>query len=401
VEAIEHEREPIDPGLRLRGPRPSRAPGPPPGSSERRERPGEGVQQRRERPGKGWSGAAGDLGWGARPGIAVVGTGSWGITLAIHAARGGRAVTLLARTAAEAAALQAARESPRLPGVPFPPGLQVSAAPDAVLPATGLVLMVVPAQTMRQNVRAIGEYLHPGTIVISASKGLEVGTTRRMSQVIAEELPRHDLACIGALSGPNLAREVASGKPSSSVVACPDEAGARVVQRALMAPHLRVYTSTDLVGVELGGALKNIIALGAGMADGLEVGDNAKAALMTRGLAEITRLGKAAGAQPLTFAGLAGLGDLIATCMSPLSRNRSLGEQLARGRRLQEALAEMRQVAEGVTTTVAALELAERYRVEMPITALMRHVLFHGLPPLEAAMTLMQRDPKSELEGVP
>jgi glycerol-3-phosphate dehydrogenase (NAD(P)+) len=166
-----------------------------------------------------------------------------------------------------------------------------------------------------------------------------------------------------------------------------------------MAPHFRVYTSTDVVGVELGGALKNIIALGAGMSDGLDAGDNAKAALMTRGLAEIARLGKAAGAEPLTFAGLAGLGDLIATCTSRLSRNRSVGEQLARGRRLEDVQAEMRQVAEGVTTTVAALQLAQRYGVEMPITELMHRVLFEGLPPAEAGAALMQRDPKRELEG--
>ncbi|MGH2352071.1 MAG: NAD(P)H-dependent glycerol-3-phosphate dehydrogenase [Chloroflexota bacterium] len=331
--------------------------------------------------------------------VAVVGTGAWGVTLAMHTARQGLRVALLARTEAEAASLRVAGASPRMPGIPFPPLLRVTADPADALRAAPLVLLVVPSQTMRANVRAIGVLLAPNTAIVSASKGLEIGTSLRMSEVIAQELPAGARTRIAAVSGPNLAKEIAAGKPSSTVVACPDEAVARRILAALMAPHLRVYTSVDVVGVELGGALKNIIALGAGMSDGLGAGDNAKAALMTRGLAEIARLGKAAGAEPLTFAGLAGLGDLIATCMSPLSRNRSLGEQLARGRALAEAQAEMRQVAEGVTTTVAALQLAGRYGVEMPITELMHRVLFEGLSPQEAGRALMQRDPKRELEG--
>lgn len=335
--------------------------------------------------------------------MAVIGTGAWGVTLAMLAARVNGRSLLLARTEAEAGALDGARESPRLPGVPFPAGLAVGAGGSA-LGVCDVVLCVVPAQTMRANLRAVAGHLRPDAVLVSASKGLEVGSAKRMSEVIAEELPGAGGAPpgawrIAALSGPNLAAEIAAGKAASTVVACADDGAARRVQAALMAPHLRVYTSADVTGVELGGALKNVIALGAGMADGLQAGDNGKASLITRGLAEIARLGKAAGAEPLTFSGLAGLGDLIATCMSGLSRNRTLGERLARGATLDEARAGTHQVAEGVPTTVAALQLARRYSVEMPITALMHRVLFEGLSPVEAGRALMQRDPKRELEG--
>ena len=225
----------------------------------------------------------------------------------------------------------------------FPPRLTVTADASALRQAA-VVLFVVPAQSMRANVQAVAGHLDGGAILVSASKGLEIGSAWRMSEVIAQEVTRAAGTAEGAdgvarrvaaLSGPNLAREIAAGKAASTVVACPDEQAAARVQEALMAPHFRVYTSTDVTGVELGGALKNVIALGAGMADGLQAGDNGKAALMTRGLAEIARLGKAAGAEPLTFSGLAGLGDLIATCMSGLSRNRTLGEALARGASLE------------------------------------------------------------------
>jgi glycerol-3-phosphate dehydrogenase (NAD(P)+) len=336
--------------------------------------------------------------------LAVVGTGAWGVTLALQAVRAGGAALLLARTEAEAEALRAAGESPRLPGVSLPAALTIS-ADAATLRERGAVVLAVPAQTMGANVAAIGGFLAPQAIVVSASKGLEMGSARRMSEVIGAALAAGDATAggarrrIAALSGPNLAMEVATGKAASTVVACADESAAAAIRAALMTAQFRIYTSQDVVGVELGGALKNIIALGAGMADGLESGDNGKAALMTRGLAEIARLGKAAGAEPLTFSGLAGLGDLLATCMSPLSRNRTLGERLARGDTLDEARAGTNQVAEGVTTTVAALQLARRYDVEMPITALMHRVLFEGLSPREAGVALMQRDPKRELEG--
>jgi glycerol-3-phosphate dehydrogenase (NAD(P)+) len=333
------------------------------------------------------------------PALAVVGTGSWGVTLAVHAAGLGREVALLARTAAEATHLRERGASPRLPGIAFPPTLRPTADPSEALRGVPVVLLVVPAQTMRANVATVRSQIAPDAALVGCSKGLEIGTALRMSQVIAQEVPAN-ASRVACLSGPNLAREVAARKPSLTVVACPDESAAERVQSLLMAPHLRVYTHTDVIGVELGGALKNVIALGAGMCDGLAAGDNAKAALMTRGLAEISRLGKAAGAQPLTLAGLAGLGDLIATCMSPLSRNRTVGEQLARGRPLQEIQAEMRQVAEGVPTTIAAGQLAQRFGVEMPIVELMQRVLFEGMSPIDAGLALMQRDPKHELQGI-
>ena len=345
-----------------------------------------------------------------KPNLAIIGTGSWGVTLAIHAAGSGATVALLARTAAEAALLDERRESPRLPGVALPPGV-IATADAAVLSEIPLVLLVVPAQTMRANVRAVQAVLSPDAVLVSCSKGLELDTALRMSEVIAQEWSPGQSGGTGriaALSGPNLAREIVAGKPASAVVACPDEAGARLAQARLLSPQFRLYTQRDVIGVELAGALKNVIALGAGMCDGLNVGDNAKAAFMTRGLAEIARLGKAAGAEPITFAGLAGLGDLVATCMSPLSRNRTTGERLARGERLEDVQCDpslgsgqaLRQVAEGVPTTLAALALARRYGVEMPIATLMRRVLFEGLSPRDAATMLMQRDPKAEWEGI-
>lgn len=331
--------------------------------------------------------------------LAVIGTGGWGVTLAIHVAARGVPVALVARTDEEAERLRVNGYSPRLPAVRFPTTLEVTASAAEAVGQARVILLVVPSQTMRQNVRSLRHALRPNSLLVSASKGIEIASTLRMSQVIGQELSIDDRR-IGVLSGPNLAQEVAARKPSSSVVACSEIALASEVQALLVAPHFRVYTHTDVVGVELGGALKNIVALGAGMCDGLEAGDNGKAALMTRGLAEMARLGKAAGAEPLTFSGLAGLGDLIATCMSPLSRNRTLGERLARGQTLAEIQGEMHQVAEGVTTTKAARELAKTYGVEMPITDLMYRVLFEGMAPAEAGQALMMRDPKHELEGI-
>jgi glycerol-3-phosphate dehydrogenase (NAD(P)+) len=333
------------------------------------------------------------------PRLAVVGTGSWGLVLACHVAALGHRVTLLARTEAEAATLRSAGASPRLPGVPFPPALEVTAHAAAVA-AAPIVLLVVPAQTMGQNVRVLAPHLRADHVVVSASKGLEIGSARRMSEVIATAAPRVPAEQICALSGPNLAKEVAVRKPSLSVVAGRSLAAAEAVQALFSAPHFRLYTSADVVGVELAGALKNVVALGAGMCDGLGAGDNAKAALITRGLAEMARLGKAIGAEPLTFSGLAGIGDLVATCTSPLSRNRTTGERLARGESIDAIARDLRQVAEGVPTTRAARQLAERHGVEMPIAGLMYDVLFNQMPILQAGLALMQRDPKRELDGI-
>jgi glycerol-3-phosphate dehydrogenase (NAD(P)+) len=221
-----------------------------------------------------------------------------------------------------------------------------------------------------------------------------------MSQVLADELPESFHSRIGVLSGPNLAKEIAQGMPASTVVASRDEWVALKAQELFMCSTFRVYTNNDVVGVELGGALKNIIALGAGISDGLGYGDNGKAAFITRGLVEITRLGVAAGASPLTFAGLAGLGDLVATCSSPLSRNRYVGEQLAAGRGLEEILSSMTNVAEGVDTTLGALRLASELNVDMPLTQAISMVLFEGMDPRQAVTDLMGRAPRPEWSGI-
>ncbi len=332
--------------------------------------------------------------------VAVIGSTSWGTTLAIHLAKLEHRVCLWARTPDEAQQLQTDGENKRfLPGFSFPPSLRITASIDAAFSDASLVLFVVPSKTIRQNARRVGGALRSDATVVSATKGLEMATGLRMTQALQEELPQlRDRIC--ALSGPNLSAEVARELPTSTVIACPDEALAREVQAALMSPRLRVYTNPDVVGVELAGALKNIIALGAGIGDGLGYGNNSKAAFVTRGLAEIARLGVAAGAQPLTFAGLAGLGDLIATAASPLSRNRYVGEQLAKGRLLGEILSGMRNVAEGVDTTAAAMRLSREHGVEMPITQATYSVLFEGLSPQKAVTALMERAPQTEWLGV-
>lgn len=333
--------------------------------------------------------------------VAVVGTTSWGCTLALLLSAKGLETYLWARTEREARDLSHTRENRRLlPSVTLPQSLHISHDPEEALSNAQLVIMAVPSQTMRQNARRLAPFLKHYPIIVSAAKGLELTTGLRMSEVLLEELSPPSPGLICALSGPNLSREVAQGQPTSSVVASPDLKVAAQVQEALMTPTFRVYTNTDVIGVELGGALKNIIALGAGLADGLGYGANGKAAFITRGLAEITRLGVAAGAHPLTFAGLAGLGDLIATCYSPLSRNRQVGEHLGRGRTLEAVLREMPHVAEGVSATLAALQLASRLKVEMPIAEKTRQVLFEGLDPRQAVTELMLREPKFELLGI-
>lgn len=330
--------------------------------------------------------------------VTVVGTGSWGTTLAILAARRDLNASLLARTAEEAAQLLADGENRRfMPGFAFPPGLVPTADVEQALEGSSLLLMVVPSQTMRANIRALKPYLGSGTAVVSCAKGLELHTMLRMSEVLAEELGEGRRDKVAALSGPNLAKEIVAGRPATTVVASPSIEVAQRAQELLTGGRFRVYTNPDLVGVELAGALKNIIALAAGMADGLGAGDSAKAAIMTRGLVEIGRLGLAAGASLFTFAGLAGLGDLIATCASPLSRNRTLGQELAKGKTLDEARAAFGgQVAEGVTTTMAAMELAARYSVEMPITDQLHQILFEGKPLMEGLNSLLQREPTDE-----
>ncbi len=300
-------------------------------------------------------------------------------------------VALLARDAAEAETLQRDRcHERRLPGVTFPASLVVTADAE-VLTAADLVCFAVPSRTLRQNARAVAAQVRADATVLSAVKGIELDSGRRMSELLAEELPGRTLA---VLSGPNLSREVAAGLPGTTVIATagPTEA----LRAAFHSTSLRVYTSDDVVGVELGGALKNVIAIAAGMVDALELGHNAKGALLTRGLAEMTRLGVAAGANPLTFQGLAGIGDLIATSYSPLSRNRRVGELVAQGVPLEQALASLGSTAEGVPTIPAALALAGRLGVELPITAGLQRVLHEGLRPLDAISALMARESRAE-----
>ncbi|MCY4365588.1 MAG: NAD(P)-dependent glycerol-3-phosphate dehydrogenase [Chloroflexi bacterium] len=328
---------------------------------------------------------------------AIVGTTTWGTTLGITLARNEVPVTILARTPVEADRLNQHRENRRfLPSVQFPSLLKVSSDLAATIERADLVILAVPTEHFRSNLQQITPYLASGATVVSASKGLELPEGYRMSQVLEAVLPpeMHEGICV--LSGPNLAREVAEEKPGASVVAGRNDERTALVQSMLMSQAFRVYTSDDVIGVELGGTLKNIIALGAGIADGMEMGQNSKSTLITRGLAEITRLGTAAGAQPLTFAGLAGLGDLVATCYSQLSRNRFTGEQLARGRTWLEIRERMDNVVEGVNTTGAALAMAERLNVEMPITEVTYRILFEDLPPKNAIAELMGRPPHSE-----
>lgn len=330
--------------------------------------------------------------------IGVIGSGAWGTTLALLLARKGMQTTLWEHRAERVAEMQEHHANTTfLPGFPFPETLSVTSDIQHAVSGKTLLILVTPSQRMRENVRLLAPYLAKETLLVSASKGIEVGSLKRMTQVIAEELPDASER-IAALSGPNIAREVAQEKPTAAVVAAHNQDVAVQIRTLLTTTHFRVYTASDVTGVELSGALKNIIAIGAGFNDGMGFGDNAKAAFITRGVAEISRLGLAAGANPLTFAGLAGIGDLIATCASPLSRNQQLGRRLASGEKLDDILKSTHTVAEGVTTTKAALQLAKFYGVDMPITQQLSHVLFDGLDPHKAVPELMMRDPKGELE---
>ena len=282
------------------------------------------------------------------------------------------------------------------PAPPFPDDLTASADAGAALEGADLVVLATPAQRLRENLPALRGRLREDTVLLSAIKGLELGTGLPMTQVIHAELPEiaEDRVCI--LSGPNLSKEVVEDKPSSTVIAARDPRVAEWVQELYNSPSFRVYTNDDVVGVELGGALKNPITIAAGISDGLGYGANAKAALITRGLAEVTRLGVACGAKPLTLAGLSGLGDMAASCFSNLSRNRYVGEQVGEGKPLAEVLASMVHVAEGVDTIPAALVLAKRHGMEMPITEVTARILFDGVDPLEATSWLLNRAPGQE-----
>ena len=332
--------------------------------------------------------------------VGVIGSGAWGTTLAMLLAKKDIKTTLWEHRPERAIEMQRERENRLfLPGISFPETLQITSSIADAAREQDMLLLVTPSQRMRENVRLLAPYVGNQTLLVSASKGIEIDSLKRMTEVINDELPQAHKR-IAALSGPNISREVAEEKPTAAVVAAYDEDVAVQARTILNTSYFRVYTANDIVGTELGGALKNIIAIGAGFNDGMGYGENAKAAFITRGLAEISRLGVAAGANPLTFAGLAGIGDLVATCASPLSRNQQLGRRLAAGEKLEEILASTHSVAEGVYTTKAALQLAARYNVEMPITRQLSLVLFEGLDPRKAVPELMMRDLKNEMAGI-
>ena len=343
------------------------------------------------------------------PKIAIIGTTSWGITLGMVLARNGTNISLWARTEQEAIELAKAGPNPlQTNGICFPKKLSITSSLEDALDKAKAVLLPVPSQTMRRNIKLVAKHISKSMLIVSAGKGLELDSGKRMSQVIAEEIKPEFRSNICVLSGPQLAREVLNGLPAASVIAAEDEAIARRAQKLLTVPNFCLFTNTDVIGVELGGSLKNIIALGAGIIDGLGYGDNAKAALITRGLTEMTALGVALGANAITFAGLTGLGDLIATCASPLSRNHYVGVELAKGRPLKEITDSMigaaegvtaTGVAEGVTTTLAVWKLAQQMGLEMPITETIYRVLYEGADLRQAAADLMGAEAAHELAG--
>jgi glycerol-3-phosphate dehydrogenase (NAD(P)+) len=324
---------------------------------------------------------------------AVVGGGSWGTAVAAHLVRAGHAVRIWAREREVALEItEAHRNSAFLPAASLPEGLEATDDLREAVAAAETAIIAVPSEHCRRIYAELATVLGPGVPVVSATKGLELDSLRRMTEVAGEELPGHPAA---VLSGPSFALEVAREQPTAIVVASRVDSLAEALQRALSTRSFRVYASGDVIGVELGGALKNIIAIAAGIIDGLGYGHNTVAALITRGLAEISRLGAALGGRPDTLAGLAGLGDLVLTCTGGLSRNRGLGQALARGQSLVDATSG-KTVAEGVRTTRAACELAARAEVEMPIADQMREVLYAGKPPRVAVDELMLRSLKRE-----
>jgi glycerol-3-phosphate dehydrogenase (NAD(P)+) len=327
---------------------------------------------------------------------AVLGSGSWGTAFAKVLGDAGTDVMMWARRPEVAATISNHRHNPDyLPGMRLPEAVAATTDPVRALADAELVVLAVPAQTLRANVAEWRDFVDPDATLLSLAKGIELGTLKRMSEVIVETAgvaPDR----IAVVSGPNLAPEIAAEQPTASVIACADPVRAAVVQKAVATRYFRPYTNDDVVGCELGGAVKNVIALAFGMAHALGFGDNTKATLITRGLAETARLGVRLGADQLTFAGLAGLGDLVATCSSPLSRNRTFGEHLGRGESLEQAQAATRQTAEGVKSCLAIRDLARRYDVEMPITEQVELVCHEGVNPRVAVTALMSRETKPE-----
>lgn len=329
-----------------------------------------------------------------------MGSGSWGTTFAQVLCDAGTQVTLWARDPATATAINSARENPRyLPGIRLPSALTADTDPAAALAGADVVVFAVTAQTLRSCLVSWAPLIPPESLLVSLIKGIELGTCKRMSEVVMEvlDVPPSRVAVV---SGPNLAREIAERQFfTASVIACADEGGAQALQRACHTSYFRPYWNTDVTGCELAGAGKNIIALAVGIAVALGLGDNTRATLITRGLAEISRLGEALGADFKTFAGLAGMGDLVATCGSALSRNRTFGQHLGQGMSFEQALAATSQTAEGATSYAPVLELARKHGVEMPITEVVAAVIAGNLPVRDAAAVLASRSAKPEWYG--
>ncbi|MDR9450581.1 MAG: NAD(P)H-dependent glycerol-3-phosphate dehydrogenase [Acidimicrobiia bacterium] len=328
--------------------------------------------------------------------IAVIGAGSWGTTVACLAAQRHATVMWARRPELVERINEERRNEQYLPGAEIPYSLTVTGDLEAALRDAEVVVMGVPSHGYREVLSQAAAVVPIDAAILSLSKGIEQGTLKRMTEVTREELPDHNPAIIGVLSGPNLAREVIAGQPAATVVAMADTDRSHTLQQVFMSPSFRVYTNTDVVGCEIAGALKNVMAIAAGMAKGLGFGDNTMATLVTRALAELTRLGVAMGGEPLTFAGLAGMGDLIATCVSSQSRNNRVGTELGKGRSLDDIISEMNMVAEGVKTTRAVLDLAEEYVIEMPIAHQVGRVLYEGARPRDAVLALMTREAKAE-----
>ena len=329
--------------------------------------------------------------------VAVMGAGSWGTTLAKVFADAGNPVRLWARRGEQAERIQTTRENADyLPGLVLPENIVATDDAAATLDGADIVVLAVPSQTLRVNLAEWRDLIAPQATLLSLAKGIERESHKRMSEVITEvaEVPEERVA---VLSGPNLAREIAAGQPAATVIACTDVTRAQLVQAAVATGYFRPYTNPDVIGCEIGGACKNVIALACGMATGQGMGENTLATIITRGLAEITRLGVAAGAQEKTFSGLAGLGDLVATCSSPLSRNRTFGERMGRGDTVEEAQHATRgQVAEGVISSISVRELAHEHGVEMPITEAVHAVCHQGVSVDDMIRALMGRSRKAE-----
>ncbi|MDF2093999.1 NAD(P)-dependent glycerol-3-phosphate dehydrogenase [Knoellia sp. 3-2P3] len=328
---------------------------------------------------------------------AVFGTGSWGTAFSAVLADSGTKVRMWGRRPELVEQINAGSNDTYLPGIRLPQGISATTDPAEAADGADIVVLAVPSQTLRQNLEGWASLLPRTAAVVSLMKGVELGTTKRMSEVIAE-VGGVEPERIVVVSGPNLAREIALKQPAASVVACSDAHTAERVAEACAAPYFRPYTNTDVVGAELGGAVKNVIALAVGMAEGMGMGDNSKATIITRGLAETTRLGVALGGDPATFAGLAGVGDLIATCMSPLSRNRTFGVNLGRGMAVKEVVAVTRQTAEGVKSCDSILQLAREHGVDVPIIEQVAAVVHEGRTPQQVVESLLSRARKAELD---